>query len=211
MKPFKPIFISLMLSMIFEQVNAQWEMLSDVYTTEVFVKDNNIFIGTNEGNILLSSDFGQSWTSIKNNLPDLFIDNIGICEGNKLICSCGRFIYTSSKWLDWEKVYEVQSNITAMIIEGDSIYIGAEYYGGIHASFDNGITWSDISENLQNRYITSVAVEDTTLMISVFSDPQIFRFDNNFQNWDLFNEGTEIDQIYSLGKGDDFFAGGYSW
>src|SRR5687768_7750976 len=134
MKPSKPIFIAL-LFIIGYQANAQWERLSDAYTTEVFVKDTNIFIGTNEGDIYLSSDFGESWLSIKNNLPDYFIDNIGISKGNKLVCSCGRFVYTSTNWKDWEQVYAIQNNITSMVIEGDSIFIGAEYYGGVHASF----------------------------------------------------------------------------
>ena len=213
MKVYKPVFISILISMTSAVVNAQWEMLKEDYVTEVFVHNDNIFVGTDEGNIYLSTDFGNNWTSIKNNLPDFYIDNIGIGEGNKLICSCGNSIYTSDNWFDWEKVYEVEpfqtsSNITTMAIEGSSIYVGAEFHGGIHASHDNGNTWNDISGNLTNKYITSVSVKDSSLFISVFGQAQVFRFDNTIMDWELFNDGIVGDQIFSMGKGNNFFAGG---
>jgi len=195
------------ISLFSFQVNAQWEKLSDVYTTEVFVADTNIFIG----NIYLSRDFGQSWTSIKNNLPDYFIDNIGKCDSNKLVCSCGRFIYTSKNWTDWDLVEQVSNNVTSMVIDSMNIYVGVEFNGGIHASIDNGNSWSDISSNLSNRYITSVAIQDTTLLVSVFGSDQIYRSDNHGESWNAFNHGAMIDAIFSLVKYTDFYAGGNEW
>lgn len=210
MKKYTPIFISLIISLMYDQANAQWERLSDVYTTEVFVKESNIFIGTNKGEIFLSTDFGESWTSISHDsLPELFIDNIGLCKGNKLVCSCGRYVYTSSNWFDWEKVYEVQGNITAMAIQGDSIFIGVEGNGGVHVSDDAGSTWYDISGDLQNRYVTSLAVKDTTLILSRFGESHIYRYNHLLMSWIPFYEGTESDQIFALGRGNDFYAGGY--
>jgi type IX secretion system substrate protein len=204
----KPIFISIFLLLTCIQVKAQWEMLSDEYTTEVFVHDSTIFFGTNTGDIYASDNFGQNWISIGDSLPDLFIDNIGICEGNKLICSCGPFVYTSANWIDWEKVYEVDGNITSMAIQGDTILIGVEYYGGVHVSYDSGNIWSDVSGTLINRYITSLTFEDSTFLAAIYNEPQVFRFDFLSAEWIPFGVGTESDQIFSLGKGMNYYAGG---
>lgn len=211
MKKPSQVALSFIFSVIYFQMAAQWERLSDQVTTEVFVSDTNIFIGTNEGGIFLSNDSGQNWTSIKNNLPDFFIDNIAICDSNKLICSCGRFIYVSENWYDWEQVYQVGGNVTSMVVDRNKIYVGVEGNEGIHASLDNGNSWIDFSNNLVNKYITSVSVDDTTIMISLFGSGEIYRSENGGGDWSLFNQGATIDAIFSMFNDNTFYAGGEAW
>jgi len=207
MKNFEQLYVALLLSILTLSVNAQWEVvLPDTNVTEVFVSDSNIFIGTNTGNIYLSQNAGQTWTDLTYNLPDNFIGNIGICDSNKLVCTCGNRVYTSSTWTGWDNVCPLTSSINSMVIDGPNIFVGAGASEGIHASFDNGNNWSDISSNLTDKYITSVSVYMDTLLVSTYMGG-IFLSTDTGGSWNAYNQGMP-ETAFSLTKNTNFFAGG---
>jgi|GEM_PF-2762596 len=207
MKNFKQLYVAFLLSILTLSVNAQWEVvLPDTNVTEVFVSDSNIFIGTNTGNIYLSQNAGQTWTDLTYNLPDNFIGNIGICDSNKLVCTCGNRVYTSSTWTGWDNVCPLTSSINSMVIDGPNIFVGAGASEGIHASFDNGNNWSDISSNLTDKYITSVSVYMDTLLVSTYMGG-IFLSTDTGGSWNAYNQGMP-ETAFSLTKNTNFFAGG---
>lgn len=188
-------------------VNAQWEVvLPDTNVTEIFVSDSNIFIGTDAGNIYLTQDAGQTWTNLTFNLPDYYIDNIGICDSNKLVCTCGNRVYTSSSWTGWNEVCHLTTNATCMAIDGSNIYVGFENNGGIYASFDNGNNWSDISSNLTSKYITSVSTYMDTILVSTYMGG-IFLSTDSGGSWNTHNQGMS-ETAFSLTKNTTFYAGG---
>jgi len=208
MKKLNFYLLVLYLSIIPFHTNAQWEqILADTNVKEVFVSDTNIFIGTDDGKIYLSSDLGQNWTNLKNNLPDYVIDNIGISDSNKLVCTCGRYVFVSTDWSEWTQVYQLVDKATCMAIDGASIFVGGEFSGGIHASYDNGNNWSNLSENLPNKYLTSVAVQDTTILVSTFGGGKLYITNDNGITWDIHNQGTS-GNIFSLTNYNGFYAGG---
>lgn len=208
MKYLYSILLVLFLSIISFHASAQWEqILADTNIKEVFISDTNIFIGTDDGKIYLSSDLGQSWTNLKNNLPDYIIENIGISDSNKLVCTCGRYVFVSTDWSEWTQVYQLVDDATCMTIDGANIFVGGGFNGGIHASYDNGNNWSNLSENLPNKYLTSVAVEDTTILVSTFGGGKLYITYDNGTTWNIHNQGTS-GNIFSLTNYDDFFAGG---
>lgn len=207
MRNFKQLSAALILSILALSVNAQWEVvLPDTNVTEVFVSDTNIFIGTDAGNIYLSQDEGQTWTDLTYNLPDNYIGNIGICDSNKLVCTCGNRVYTSSTWTGWDNVCPLTSSVNSMVIDGPNIFVGAGSSEGIHASFDNGNNWSDISSNLTDKYITSVSVYMDTLLVSTYMGG-IFLSTDTGGSWNAYNQGMS-ETAFSLTKNTTFFAGG---
>ncbi len=200
---FKTLLLLLLTPIV---TSAQWEpIMQDTSVREVFVQDTNIFVGTSDGRIYLTGDFGQSWTKLIDGLPGSVMD-IGISDSNKLFCSSQRFIYSSNNWFDWNQVYQISSDVTCMTIDGANIYVGGGFSAGIHASLDNGIHWSDISGNLVTPYLTSVAAEDTNLMISLYSH-SVFHSTNFGTNWNENNQGI-LDDIFALHYHLGFYAGG---
>lgn len=208
MKAAYSIISTMLILLVSIQSQAQWEqILGDTNVKAVYVSDTNIFIGTDNGKVYLTSDFGQSWEDLSYNLPNFVIDNIGISDSNKLVCTCGRFVFVSPDWSGWTEAYQLPTGITCMAIDGSNIYVGGELDGGIHGSTDNGNTWVDLSDNLINKYLTSIAFNDTLLMISVFGGMDIYVSEDNGVNWSIYNQGI-TGNIFSLANHDGFFAGG---
>lgn len=207
MKNFKQFSAAFILSILTLSVTAQWEaVLPDTNITEVFVSDSNIFVGTNAGKIYLSQNVGQTWTNLTFNLPDDYIRNIGICDSNKLVCTCGNRVYTSSSWTGWDDVCQLTSSVTSMAIDGTSIFVGAGTTGGIFASFDNGNTWSDISSNLTDKYITSVTAKMDTILVSTYMHG-VFLSTDSGGTWNAYNQGLS-ETVFSLTNHTNFLAGG---
>ncbi|RLD80114.1 MAG: hypothetical protein DRJ15_07840 [Bacteroidetes bacterium] len=201
--------IAIMLILIVSiQSQAQWEqILGDTNIIEVYVSDTNIFVGTIDGKIYLTSDFGQSWVNLSYNLPNFVIDNIGISDSNQLVCTCGRFVYVSQDWSGWTEVHQLSDDITCMTIDSGHIYVGGAFNEGLHASFDNGNNWVYLSNNPLVEYLTSIAVDDSTIMVSIFGGGKVFVTEDYGINWNTQNQGI-TGNIFSLANHDGFFAGG---
>ena len=170
MKAVYSIISTMLVLIVSVQTQAQWEqILGDTNVKAVYVNDTNIIIGTDNGKVYLTSDFGQSWEDLSYNLPNFVIDNIGIADSNKLVCTCGRFVFVSADWSGWTEAYQLPTGITCMAIDGPNIYVGGEIDGGIHGSTDNGNSWVDLSDNLINKYLTSIAFPRVYITLYIVS------------------------------------------
>jgi photosystem II stability/assembly factor-like uncharacterized protein len=73
----------------------------------------------------------------------------------------------------------------------DVIYTGSDD-GNVYVTFDSGLTWTNISSSLPDRYITSIAIspsDDQTAYVTLSGfgvldyDPHVFKTTDGGQNW----------------------------
>jgi len=171
-----------------------WNLINDspVYCSAIAgatINGTFLLYASNYSGLFLSDDMGNSWTKLGNYyLKSISIDpeNTSIIAGtilNEVVIShdSGRdFIrlnespnstYFSLAWWYPKVVYQSLSN-------GSNILYYASF-NGVFASLNNGLTWKDVSYNIQTPAVISINIYGnstyvTTLGQGVLSDPSLY-------------------------------------
>lgn len=122
-------------------------------------EDGRVFVGTNSGNVFLSTDYGVTFdagTLVGNGT----IYNIAACNGDTVIAGtyADSFPFvTTDGGLTWGPGEDfAESEIDSVAYAGsNTVYIGT--YGYIHKSTDNGQTWEPGTSPYGNDYYISLA------------------------------------------------------
>lgn len=185
-------------------VSGQWEpVLPDTNVWGLTSKGDTLLAGTYDGHLLVSPNLGATWTDRTGNMPHGYIDNIGIATGEKLVCTNGSAIWMSDDWSTWSLSHTMGGSATCMVVSDSTIIAGAEFSGGLSASFDLGETWSLISTGQSNQYSTSVSLSDNTIQWSRFNGP-VLRTHDQGANWTPVSElGSSVFALSEAGE----FAG----
>ena len=144
------------------QLQAQWvPMIGDSLTIRGLTSHGDTIIaGTTTGRIFVSPDLGDTWTERSAGLPAQTVINIGVTANGSIICNIAQKICRSSDWQTWEEVYvsPLGSGFSLAIIDS-LIMFGTHSNGALHASLDNGDTWSILGTG----FIAGVGASGDTL------------------------------------------------
>ncbi len=114
---------------------------------------------SNRGIIYQSLDYGLSWISIKENLPDdLQCSFIAVKEDGLVLSTEGHGLYMRKYGdLRWQQIGDGLPNpkITALVVDDPIIYVGV-YEAGIFKTEDNGNTWQSLNNNLKDLSAISI-------------------------------------------------------
>ncbi len=165
------------------------------------VKGNNIFAGTSNG-FYLSSDNGNSWTLKNNGLnqDDPTINALSI-QGSNIFAATTDGVYATTNNGDSWSNKNFTNEITRIYVSNTAIFISGEgYHSGIYVSIDNGYTWIDKNNGLDNSkdmHYTFISVGD-----SVFAGGTrtgIYLTTNNGDTWVPANDGlSSYSQSFEL-------------
>ena len=207
----KPIILILIIQFLFSCNTAENK------TGNYFKKINesNILFLSGESNkldkrfpLLVSSDFGKTWESTKDNLPaDIQVSFIEE-KGNKMVLASdnmGIFISTENK-SKWNSIGDKLPNkkINALAISGEKIYAGV-YHQGIYRTTNEGQTWESLNYDLQNLNVQSILKLDKQLLIG--TDEGIYVLEDNAKSW---KETQVKSQVLSIYKYDSRLVAGTS-
>ena len=154
-----------------------------------------IWAGTNDGNVQVTRDGGQSWTNVTANLPGApawgTIDNIEPSHydaGTAYLTIDGHQANNFDPWVykttDYGKTWKLITNGLAKtpvsyahIVREDPVrkgllYLGTE--GGMYISFDDGANWQSFQSNLPYAPVYWIAVQER------FSDLVIATYGRGF-------------------------------
>ncbi len=124
---------------------------------------SKVFFGTNR---LYISDFAETWTPIS---PDL----------------------TDGQHPSGALSYGTLTAIAPSYNNLEVIYTGSDD-GNVNVTLDGGATWSNVTNNLPDRYITSIAISPTDDLVAYVTlsgfqtldyTPHVFKTENGGQNW----------------------------
>jgi hypothetical protein len=184
------IIFSIISVLVFNISNAQWVSSSFgiggyANCRSLAKLGNNIFVGTIDNGVYISTDNGMNWSAIGLNNKRV---NALITVGNNIFAGTldsGVYISTNNG-INWVQSALNNQDIRSFVTLGNDIYAGTGYtYGGVFVSTNNGITWAQTS--LNNKYVTSLTTLGTNIFAGIFYPTtftgSIYRSTNGGINW----------------------------
>lgn len=190
--------------------NAIWG--GDGFHVNVDYDDNNfVYVESQFGNLGRSTDGGNTFTNATAGIDGNDRTNwntpviISPFDSEKVYYGSNK-LYISDRAVFWNAIspdltngqhpsgagsYGTLTAIAPSYNNLDVIYTGSDD-GNVNVTFNGGTTWTNISNTLPNRYVTSIAIspsDDNTAYVtfSGFSEldytPHVFKTTNGGQNW----------------------------
>jgi len=217
----KLIFVASILSVAFifrAEASAQWVQTSGPTGNGTFVEcfavnGTNLFAGTQDGGVFLSTNNGTSWTwvGVLNGATALTISGTNIFAGTYGIAGLsgdGVFLSTDTG-KSWTAVNNglTESDVTAFATIGTNIFLGSKE--GVFLSTNSGSNWTAVSNGLpSNYYVLSIAASGSNLFVA--DGGGVFLSTNNGTSWTDVSNGIPANTIINsfAVSGTNLFAGG---
>jgi photosystem II stability/assembly factor-like uncharacterized protein len=188
-------------------VNAQWVVdsigIGNVSVRSLAYSGNNIFAGTINYGVYVSTNNGTSWN--KTSLDDQFIYSLAVDGSNVFAGTYGNGIYLSTNnGTTWTQTSLIDQYVPSLAVSGTNIFAGV-YYSGLYLSTDNGTSWSQTSLNSGDVY--SLSVSGTNIFAGTYLNG-VYYSTNNGITWTQTSLNNQT--IYSLLiDGNNIYAGTY--
>jgi len=202
------IFLSIFINCLFtaNKCNGQWIQVSggmgNITIYSIAISGNNIFAGTYDFGVRLTTNNGINWTQTSLNTG--YVTALSICGNNTLAGTIANGVYLSSNnGTNWILTSLNNKIIRAFALSEGYVFAGAN--DGVHFSPDSGYYWIRTSLNVPDVY--SLAVKDNKIFAGTYQHG--IHFSTNYgANWIQ----TEINNKYvrSIAVcGNNIFAGLY--
>ena len=147
--------------------------------------------------LLLSKDFGETWTNVSQDLPhDIQLSFIEKMNDEIVMATDNKGLFKSSeKRTKWTPITAnlPGKKINALHIFDQSIYVGV-YQKGIFVSTDNGNSWISLNYDLPNLNVQAIWKMGARLFVG--TDEGIFEFLENQESWKSLGITAQILSIY---------------
>lgn len=204
----KNIFRFLLLAFqVFAAANflrAQWVQsgADSSYVVSLAVGGTNIFAGTYDRGIFLSTNNGTSWTQVNSGLTSSSnIFKSLVISGTNIFAGSGLGVYRSTNnGSSWSTVNTglPATYVQALAVSGTNLFAGTAVlsggtaYGGVYLSTNNGTSWTHVNSGITSSIVYSLAVKPngsggTNLFAG--SDSGAFLSTNNGTSWTPVNSG----------------------
>ena len=199
-------------------LNAQWVQATSPAPGQIkciAVSGSDLFEGNGQGQVFHSTDDGDTWTEVTNNLHNhaVYIGYLAY-DGTHLIAidSDGGGIFLSTdKGTSWTAINNGLTDpwIENVIISGTKFYAGSTY-GQVFVSTNSGTSWSMIGSAFCNSRVLSVAVSGSYLIASTQSNG-VFRSVIGDTSWTAINSGLPSGALVTnlVVSGSNLFAAVY--
>ncbi|MHB9011907.1 MAG: T9SS type A sorting domain-containing protein [Ignavibacteriaceae bacterium] len=176
--------------------------------SSLVVIGGNLYAGTNDQGIFLSTDNGASWNAINNGLTDSSVTSF-VNNGNNVFAGTlgGGIFLSTDNGASWNAVNNglTDLNVFALAVRGNNIFAGTNN-SGVFLSTDNGTSWNDVSHGITNAVIKSFAFIGNNIFAKTFTD--VFLSTDNGTSWQTVNTGLANDNINCIAvKNGNLFVG----
>lgn len=189
------------------QNDAQWVLdtngIGHISERSIAYSVNNIYTGTFNYGVYLSTNNGTSW--VQTSLNNQFVFSLAVNGSNIFAGTYGNGLYLSTNnGSTWSLTSLTNQFVVSLAVSGNNIFAGV-YYNGVYMSTDNGLTWNQTSLNSGDVYSLAVSVGNIYAGTALHG---VYISSNNGATW---NQSTLNNQtIQSLFvNGNDIFAGTY--
>ncbi len=204
------LFIVAILLLLSAESFSQWVQTTAPgggYITSFAYNGTNIFVGTYEAGIFLSTNNGTDWTPVTSGVLYPGIRALATIGTNLFAGTWGGMYLTVDSGKNWTSINAglTTGAIWALIASGTNLFAGTDDKG-VFLSTNNGTSWTEVSTGLTNLRVRSFALKDTNLFAG--TDAGVFRFTNNGTSWTEVNTGLTHTYITALiASGTNLFAG----
>lgn len=168
---------------------------------------NNLFVGKSNGEVLLSTDDGSTWTSRSTGLPLSNFINVITFKGDSIYAGTERdgLFLSTNNGNSWNQVVSEFHNREIFDIKIDTdgrIFVACEY--GLYVSLDYGLTWNNIfaGYNYENFCF---AIDNGVL----YAGKYYYSYDSSYvpsvyvsldygNNWSSISNGVVMEKIHCI-------------
>ncbi|MGD0711488.1 MAG: T9SS type A sorting domain-containing protein [Bacteroidales bacterium] len=189
-------------------VNAQWQQtsFSSSQVDCTAIRDSNIFVGTFNNGVYLSTDNGSTWTAKNSGLTSTTIFELTL-KGDTVFAGTANGVFKSTNngagWVAVNTGIDDSTDVNALTINGNNVYAGTDF--GVNLSTNYGSSWDTIG--LTYTYVISFAISGDTIFAGTGNG--VYLSTNNGNSWAAVNKGiVDSTRVYSLAKnGRSIYAG----
>ena len=166
-----------------------------------------LFTGSTSEGVYRSSDNGNTWLQINNNLTSTNVQEILLYKNYLMVGTSNGLFASDNNGVQWaDKSGNLEDKRITTIIEfTDSLIVGTQ--NGIFMSSDTAKTWNSKSSGLNSKIISDIVSVNNKLFAST-SGGGIYVSDNSAETWSSENLGlTNLNVNVLYYKYDTLFAG----
>ncbi len=130
-----------------------------------------IYIGTNGGYVLVTTNGGGTWTPVTSGLPNRYVTDIAVASADPQRAyitvsgfGSGHVFRTVNRGVSWQNIssnlIDVPVNAIIRLPGSNELYIGTDL--GVFRSADDGLTWAPSTPGLPNVAVLDLALQNAT-------------------------------------------------
>jgi hypothetical protein len=171
------------------------------------VLNSNLFAGSDDGGVLLSTNNGTNW--IAAGLTNTSVFALAVIGTNLFAGTWGDGIFlTTDNGTSWTAVNNglMGTYFKCLAVAGTNLFAGTDAEG-VFLSTNNGTSWTAVNNGLTNALVSSLTVTGTNLFVGTYGGG-VFLSTNNGTSWTAVNNGlTNTNNWCLVANATDLFAG----
>lgn len=196
-------------TLLIHNSEAQWvrcDLINNGSVISFAESGNNIFAGTRNGGVYLSTNNGQNWTQTA--LNNQWVSSLAISGENIFAGTINGVFLSTNNGQNWTRNPYFDQDVQSLSISGNNIYAGTHEFshpGGVFLSTNNGQTWTPTT--LNNKYVHTLAISGNNIFAGCIYDQGLYLSTNNGQIW---TNMSYLYDVYTLAiSGNDIFMGNW--
>lgn len=150
----------------------------------------NLFAGTYDAGIFLSTNDGTSWQAVNNGLGDYTVNSIAL-SGSNIFAGNGGIYRSTNNGASWElvTVFPNEETSKCIAVSDSEVFAGTGQWNGgpgeIYRSADNGTSWNLVFVTRRTYiFVSSLIISDTNVFAGTGGlDNNVYRSSNNGTTW----------------------------
>ncbi|HZV12483.1 MAG TPA: T9SS type A sorting domain-containing protein [Candidatus Kapabacteria bacterium] len=191
----KNIFIKVaLLLFVISVARAEWVQTNGIsggVISSLVISGTNIFAGTQNGGVYLSTDNGANWNAIGGR--NIIFYHLAISGGYMYGGTRHGMVVSTDNGINWSAANTgmADTNVTSLAVSDGNVFAGTG--AGVFLSTDNGSHWNAVNSGMTNTTVYSLAVLGEDVFAGTFGG--IFRSSDNGAHWTPVNTGLGADTI----------------
>lgn len=168
-------------------------------------KQGNIFAGTN-GGLFKTADQGFHWISASHGMKNTsFIANIAVANDDTLYAggAYNGVFKSTDHGQSWQAMNSGLGdprdlNITSIVTDGATVYVGMFFHGGLFKSTDQGAHWQLLDLGLPPAQLTINAIAKYKQALYVSVGFKVYQSLDEGKTWHIINDNVPLGTTHSI-------------
>ncbi|MCW8849885.1 MAG: hypothetical protein OQJ81_07895, partial [Melioribacteraceae bacterium] len=171
----------------------------------VAIYDSTILAGTWRNGLFISSDYGQSWISLNNGIPDSSdVVSIFIKDNKIYTCFNEGIFYSTDSCNSWTNMGLNNVYIRSVTLDDNNLFVCTD--NGVYKYAENDSNWVQLGSS--SKQVMAIAVKDNILYGGGIWRQGIFFSGDGGETWESMNSGLSDHNITALTVKDEFLIAG---
>jgi ligand-binding sensor domain-containing protein len=158
-------------------------------TSNIATYGRNVYVGTSEEGIYLSTDNGLTWNNIGQKLNYTVVVSIAVDSTGIYAATVGGVFLSTNSGKSWSAINtgikDTNYCINTIVKNGGNLYLGTD--DGVYLSTNKGNSWNKVNTGLKDSVVATINIMGSNLYAG--TDRGIYLSTNNGDNWSLSNTG----------------------